>query len=61
MAVSYSAVSVELDRGHASPPSRSRARTARRRPTWRALQAEGDQFWPLRLARELDDAILHLR
>ncbi len=24
-------------------------------------QAEGDRFWPLRVARELDDAILHLR
>jgi len=24
-------------------------------------QAEGDKFWPLALARELDDAILHLR
>ncbi len=26
-----------------------------------AIAAEGDQFWPLKLARELDDAILHLR
>jgi len=25
------------------------------------VEAEGAQFWPLRLARELDDAILHLR
>ena len=25
------------------------------------IRAEGDQFWPLALARELDDAILHLR
>ncbi|WP_341703746.1 2,3-epoxybenzoyl-CoA dihydrolase [Ferrovibrio sp.] len=26
-----------------------------------AIQAEGDAFWPLALARELDDLILHLR
>ena len=26
-----------------------------------AMLAEGDQFWPLRCARELEDAILHLR
>ena len=25
------------------------------------MVAEGAAFWPLRLARELDDAILHLR
>jgi benzoyl-CoA-dihydrodiol lyase len=25
------------------------------------MHAQGTQFWPLRLARELDDAILHLR
>ena len=25
------------------------------------MAAQGDRFWPLRLARELDDAILHLR
>ena len=25
------------------------------------IRAEGDQFWPLALARELDDAILHMR
>ncbi len=26
-----------------------------------AIQAQGDRFWPLALARELDDLILHLR
>src|SRR6185369_2954085 len=26
-----------------------------------AMHEQGAQFWPLRLARELDDAILHLR
>jgi benzoyl-CoA-dihydrodiol lyase len=26
-----------------------------------AIHAQGDRFWPLRVARELDDAILHLR
>lgn len=29
--------------------------------TAEAIQAQGDKFWPLALARELDDLILHLR
>ena len=59
--VSYSTVKVEIDRaghratitltGPTSPPPSSAA----------AVHAEGARFYPLRLARELDDAILHLR
>jgi len=59
--VTYSAVSVEIDRtgrratiliqGPTSPPPASAA----------AMHAQGADFYPLRLARELDDAILHLR
>jgi benzoyl-CoA-dihydrodiol lyase len=59
--VTYSSVKVEIDRtarratitiqGPTSPPPASTD----------AMQHEGAQFWPLRLARELDDAILHMR
>jgi benzoyl-CoA-dihydrodiol lyase len=60
-AVTYSCVKVEIDRatrrasvlvqgpGEAPPASAQ------------AMWEQGAQFWPLRLARELDDAILHLR
>ena len=60
-AITYSLVEVEIDRagGRATitlkgPDADAPADTA-------ALQAEGDQTYMLRLARELDDAILHLR
>ncbi len=59
--VGYSAVSVEFDRGGRiatvtlrgpdQPPPTSAA----------AMIAQGAQFWPLRLARELDDALLDIR
>ena len=59
--VSYTAVQVAIDRadrvatititGPESGPPRDVA----------AMLAEGDQYWPLRMARELDDALLHLR
>ena len=59
--LSYSTLSVELDRSarlatitisgpEAGPPADAAA-----------MLAEGAGFWPLRLARELDDALLHLR
>jgi benzoyl-CoA-dihydrodiol lyase len=60
-AVVYSSVKVEIDRaarratvtvqGPGEPPPASAE----------AMLAQGTQFWPLRLARELDDAILHMR
>jgi benzoyl-CoA-dihydrodiol lyase len=60
-AVTYSTVKVEIDRatrratiliqGPGEPPPASAE----------AMHAQGAHFWPLRLARELDDAILHLR
>ena len=59
--VTYSSLKVAIDRasrratltvsGPRQPPPASVA----------AMQLEGAAFWPLRLARELDDAILHLR
>ena len=60
-AVEYGLLSVEFDRagrlatvtlrGPASPPPASAD----------AMAALGAEFWPLKLARELDDAILHIR
>jgi benzoyl-CoA-dihydrodiol lyase len=60
-AVIYSSVRVDIDRttrratitilGPDAPPPASAE----------AMQEQGAEFWPLRLARELDDAILHLR
>ena len=57
----YETLSVELDsaariasivlRGPAAPPPASGD----------AMTAQGAEFWPLKLARELDDAILHIR
>ena len=59
--VTYSTVEVELDRDNGrafitvkGPEEGAPANTD-------ALQAQGDQAWILRAARELDDAILHLR
>jgi len=59
--VEYGSLSVELDRpsriativlrGPATPPPASAE----------AIRALGSEFWPLKLARELDDAILHIR
>ena len=60
-AIEYETLSVELDRpariatilirGSAAPPPAS----------IEAMLAQGAAFWPLKLARELDDAILHIR
>jgi len=60
-AVAYSTLKVGIDRearratiaiqGPAAPPPASAE----------AMVGQGARFWPLRLARELDDAILHLR
>jgi benzoyl-CoA-dihydrodiol lyase len=59
--VDYDALSVEFDRagriatvmlrGPAAPPPASAE----------AMAALGSEFWPLKVARELDDAILHIR
>ena len=59
--VAYSSLSVGFDRagrlatitlrGPSTPPPASAA----------AMTALGSEFWPLKLARELDDAILHIR
>ena len=48
-------------RRSASPPSRSRRRTRPPPADIDGMIAQGASFWPLQVARELDDAILHLR
>jgi benzoyl-CoA-dihydrodiol lyase len=59
--IEYGTLAVEFDRpariatilvrGPAAPPPASSE----------AMAAQGAEFWPLKLARELDDAILHIR
>jgi benzoyl-CoA-dihydrodiol lyase len=59
--IEYGTLAVEIDRpsriatilvrGPATPPPASAD----------AMVAQGAEFWPLKLARELDDAILHIR
>ena len=59
--ITYSSVRVTIDRGGRRAivtiqgPSQSPPDDAH------AMHSQGDQFWPLRVARELDDAILELR
>ncbi len=57
----YPNLSIEIDRGRrvADFTVRGPAEAPPADPA--AIQAQGAAFWPLALARELDDAILHLR
>jgi benzoyl-CoA-dihydrodiol lyase len=59
--VSYSHVDVEIDRtrGLASVTVRGPSQSVP--ASIEAAHALGDKFWPLTVARELEDAILHLR
>jgi benzoyl-CoA-dihydrodiol lyase len=57
----YSAVTVTFDREKRSATLTVMAPTAPVESTPEAIHAAGDQFWPLRVFRELDDAILRLR
>ena len=60
-AVTYSSLKIAIDR-EARRATLSVNGPARPPPaTGEEMLAQGAQFWPLRLARELDDAILHLR
>jgi benzoyl-CoA-dihydrodiol lyase len=60
-AVHYSTLDVSIDRGQGVATIHLRAPQAAPPANIEALPGEGDQFWPLRIARELDDALLHLR
>jgi benzoyl-CoA-dihydrodiol lyase len=57
----YSAVSVAIEREFRTATITLRAPETPVEATPEAMLAAGDQFWPLRVFRELDDAILRLR
>ena len=57
----YDHVTVELDRAGSTATIVIRAPAAAPPATPAAIHAEGAAFWPLALARELDDAIMELR
>ncbi|CAN5756731.1 2,3-epoxybenzoyl-CoA dihydrolase [soil metagenome] len=59
--MTYSTVEVELDRAKALATITIAGPTDSAPATIEALHAEGAAAWALRAARELDDAILHLR
>ena len=59
--LAYSHVSVALDRGGRTARFQIRGPEAPPPQNAAAIHAAGADFWPLALARELDDAILHLR
>jgi benzoyl-CoA-dihydrodiol lyase len=59
--VGYSSVKIDIARDAHRAIVTMHGPTAAPPATAEAMHAQGDQFWPLRAARELDDAILHLR
>jgi benzoyl-CoA-dihydrodiol lyase len=59
--VTYSTVKVEIDRAGCRATITLSGPTTKPPTNAAAIHAAGAQFYPLRLARELDDAILHLR
>jgi benzoyl-CoA-dihydrodiol lyase len=60
-AVIYSSVKVDIDRSKRRAILTILGPTSAAPTSADAMVEQGAQFWPLRLARELDDAILHLR
>jgi benzoyl-CoA-dihydrodiol lyase len=59
--VSYSHVDVEIDRARGLATIIVRGPAQDAPASVEAAHALGDKFWPLTVARELEDAILHLR
>jgi benzoyl-CoA-dihydrodiol lyase len=59
--VSYSTVSLTIDRGRRTAELVVRAPETAQPDSPEHIVAAGDQFWPLRAFRELDDALLRLR
>jgi benzoyl-CoA-dihydrodiol lyase len=57
----YSTVTVRIDRARRTADVTVVAPDAMPPATPESIAAAGDQFWPLRAFRELDDALLHLR
>jgi benzoyl-CoA-dihydrodiol lyase len=60
-AIAYSALKVDIDRSTRRATLTLSGPRAPAPACVAAMQQEGAAFWPLRLARELDDAILNLR
>jgi benzoyl-CoA-dihydrodiol lyase len=60
-AIRYSAVTLEIDREKRVADLTVRGPEGPQPSTAEEIQAAGDQFWPLRAFRELDDALLRLR
>jgi len=60
-AIAYPHVSLDLDRGRGIATLTLRAPSGPAPASVAAAHAQGAAFWPLALARELEDAILHLR
>lgn len=60
-ALRYSLVSVDIDRNSRSATLTVKGPDGKCPADAAAAKAEGAAFWPLRLARELDDAMLHMR
>ncbi|MDJ0945697.1 MAG: 2,3-epoxybenzoyl-CoA dihydrolase [Kiloniellales bacterium] len=59
--VAYSSLAVEIDRDRRLATLTIKGPAAAAPDSAEAAAEEGAAFWPLRLARELDDAVLHLR
>jgi benzoyl-CoA-dihydrodiol lyase len=59
--VDYGSLAVEFDRGGRIATVMLRGPTSPPPESADAMMALGAAFWPLKLARELDDAILHIR
>ena len=57
----YSSVTLTIDRPKRVGTLTVRAPDEAQPETPEAIQAMGDRFWPLRVFRELDDAVLRLR
>ncbi len=60
-ALRYANVSIDLDRAKRTATITVRAPRGDQPQDAAAIQAAGASWWPLAMARELDDAILHLR
>jgi benzoyl-CoA-dihydrodiol lyase len=59
--IGYGSVAVEFDRGNRVATVTLQGPAAPPPASLDAMMALGAAFWPLQLARELDDAILHIR
>ncbi|WP_216074820.1 hypothetical protein, partial [Acinetobacter baumannii] len=59
--IRYGFVSVDIDRAARIATIAIKAPEGAPPADVAAMQGQGAAFWPLQVARELDDAILHLR